>query len=497
VRADKMARLSKLASHGAQLGKVPLFGKTSLSLHPHLQMYSAIVQSIDTICVPICGMLAYYARFSTTAPDLGTVTLLALGVILILGAMKAGGFYDFYNYGTLFIQCLVAVFAWSVGITLLLAIVFFLGNANDYSRLWVLYWLILGVSASIAARCGMAMYCDRQRRAGHLTFNVAVIGSLAFGQYVMTQIMHVDRHVRLLGVFPPDGPANRLDEPATERIIFDILRLGRTTRVDEVIVELPSKRDRDFGLLVGKLSRIPCRVSLCPDLSDVPALPKMSGGRYRLKALQKTLMVGISERPLMGWAAIVKRAEDLILSSLLTLTFAPLMLLVAIGVKLDSRGPVLFRQPRFGFNNNVITVYKFRTMKPEAATDPTSRQAVRNDPRVTRLGKFLRRTSLDELPQLLNVIKGDMSLVGPRPHPIQLNEHFGEIIDGYLGRHRVKPGITGWAQINGFRGETSTVEAMEQRVKHDLYYIENWTLRFDLLILVRTLISGFVHPNAY
>jgi putative colanic acid biosynthesis UDP-glucose lipid carrier transferase len=175
----------------------------------------------------------------------------------------------------------------------------------------------------------------------------------------------------------------------------------------------------------------------------------------------------------------------------------PLMLLVALAIKLEGAGPVFFRQLRFGFNNNPITVLKFRTMVAEAAKDPFARQARRDDPRVTRVGRFLRKTSLDELPQLINVLKGDMSLVGPRPHAIAHNEYYAEIIDGYLRRHRVKPGITGWAQVNGLRGETATVQAMHERVIHDLYYIENWSLRFDLWILLRTLVVGFIHRNAY
>jgi exopolysaccharide biosynthesis polyprenyl glycosylphosphotransferase len=194
---------------------------------------------------------------------------------------------------------------------------------------------------------------------------------------------------------------------------------------------------------------------------------------------------------------VLKRAEDIALSALLLLLFGPLMLLLGLLVRLDSRGPALFRQQRFGFNNNPITVLKFRTMQFNAASDPGVPQARRGDPRVTRIGRFLRRTSLDELPQLINVLMGDMSLIGPRPHAIAHNEYYAELIDGYLRRHRVKPGITGWAQVNGWRGETADVEAMHQRVKYDLYYIENWSLRFDVAILLRTLVTGFVHRNAY
>jgi exopolysaccharide biosynthesis polyprenyl glycosylphosphotransferase len=173
------------------------------------------------------------------------------------------------------------------------------------------------------------------------------------------------------------------------------------------------------------------------------------------------------------------------------------LLIIALATKLDSTGPVFFRQKRYGFNNNPITVYKFRTMHVGAGSDITVQQARRNDPRVTRVGALLRRTSLDELPQLFNVLNGEMSLVGPRPHAVVHNEQYAKIIDDYLSRHRVKPGITGWAQVNGLRGETDTPEKMARRVQFDLYYIDNWSLLFDIKILMLTPFLGFVNKNAY
>src|SRR6185437_3463072 len=216
-----------------------------------------------------------------------------------------------------------------------------------------------------------------------------------------------------------------------------------------------------------------------PDLSDLAISPR------KLAMLREAVMINVYERPLSGWASILKQAEDAVLSLLLLFLFLPLMGIIALAVKLDSPGPVFFRQQRFGFNNNPIWIYKFRTMRVAAEEDPQVRQAQRSDPRVTRFGRILRRTSLDELPQLINVLKGEMSLVGPRPHAIAHNEYYAKCIDRYLHRHRVKPGITGWAQVNGLRGETPTIDAMHARVKHDLFYIENWSIWFDLWILLR------------
>src|SRR5262249_13558848 len=206
-------------------------------------------------------------------------------------------------------------------------------------------------------------------------------------------------------------------------------------------------------------------------------------------------MLAVHERPIVGWSLLLKEIEDRLFAAVLLLVLLPVFALIALAIKLDSQGPVFFRQKRYGFNNNPITIFKFRQMvaSPEEAGVP---QARRNDPRVTRVGAFLRRTSLDELPQLINVLNGEMSLVGPRPHAVAHNEQYAKVIDDYLSRHRVKPGITGWAQVNGLRGETDTPEKMRLRVQHDLFYIDNWSFWFDLKILALTPFAA-INRNAY
>jgi len=191
---------------------------------------------------------------------------------------------------------------------------------------------------------------------------------------------------------------------------------------------------------------------------------------------------------------------DQIVSVAALIAFSPLMALIALAIKLDSKGPVLFRQKRQGFNNELIDVYKFRSMYVEASDADASKLVTKNDPRVTRVGAFLRKTSLDELPQLFNVIKGELSLVGPRPHALKAKAEdrlYADVVDGYFARHRVKPGVTGWAQINGWRGETDTEEKIQRRVEHDLYYIENWSVTFDLYILLMTPFALLKGQNAY
>jgi exopolysaccharide biosynthesis polyprenyl glycosylphosphotransferase len=212
-------------------------------------------------------------------------------------------------------------------------------------------------------------------------------------------------------------------------------------------------------------------------------------------------VLDVFDRPIADWDVVMKWLFDKIVGGLLLLGAAPLMMLVAFAVKLDSRGPFFFKQKRYGFNNELIEVYKFRSMYTEQTDVTASKLVTKDDPRVTRVGRFIRKTSLDELPQLLNVvIKGNLSLVGPRPHAVHAkaaDRLYDDAVDGYFARHRVKPGITGWAQINGWRGETDTEEKIQRRVEHDLYYIENWSVLFDLYILARTPSALAKTDNAY
>jgi putative colanic acid biosynthesis UDP-glucose lipid carrier transferase len=208
-------------------------------------------------------------------------------------------------------------------------------------------------------------------------------------------------------------------------------------------------------------------------------------------------MLTVHQRPLGAWSSVAKRTEDVLIGGIALLILWPVLLIVAIAVRIDSPGPILFRQARQGFNNNVIMVLKFRTMHHARQSNDVVIQATRNDRRVTRVGRLLRRTSLDELPQLFNVLVGDMSLVGPRPHAVAHNQQYAALIDDYLGRHRVQPGITGWAQVNGLRGETDTLDKMQRRVEFDLAYINNWSIGLDLKILVLTAVTILFDRQAY
>lgn len=282
------------------------------------------------------------------------------------------------------------------------------------------------------------------------------------------------------GMPPPEGPAG-WPSLATLRAARGLVEAGEA---DLLLVALPETAAGAIAAILRVMAGVSLDIWLAPDIARLYEAPA------RLSSLAGVPFLHLQERPMAGFAAIAKRAEDLLLGLPLLLLASPLMLGIALAVRLTSPGPALFVQPRRGLNRRIIRVRKFRTMAMEAADGAGARQAVVGDARVTPLGRFLRRTSLDELPQLLNVVEGSMSLVGPRPHALgteAAGRPFAEAAADYAARHRVKPGMTGWAQVRGWRGETDTVEKLRRRVEHDLYYIAHWSLAFDLRILAMTL----------
>ncbi len=281
-------------------------------------------------------------------------------------------------------------------------------------------------------------------------------------------------------------PGNNATTSGTPTI-DDLTELARRERIDEIVVAVPCTDSQTLERTLNTLGTLPVDVKLCLDIAGELA-------EHSTPMVMPTVLV--FRRPLSGWRIVTKRMMDVTLAAALIVVLLPLLLAIAVLIPLDSAGPIIFRQQRLGFNQQRITVHKFRTMRCDSAADLAVPQAQRNDPRVTRLGRFLRRSSLDELPQLFDVLVGTMSLVGPRPHAIVHDQRYAALIDGYLARHRVLPGITGWAQVSGQRGETDTLEKMKRRIEHDLYYIDHWSPLFDLRILALT-IRAFRDPNAY
>jgi putative colanic acid biosynthesis UDP-glucose lipid carrier transferase len=291
------------------------------------------------------------------------------------------------------------------------------------------------------------------------------------------------------------------DDRADERVDHDAvaLRLGnlrevaayvRDHSVHEVYITLPLGSQPRIVELLEQVQGTTASVFFVPDVFGISII------QGRLQDMNGVPVVGLCETPFTGTNRLVKRLSDIALATLILMLISPLLLAIAIGIRLSSPGPVLFRQRRNGLDGEEIVVYKFRSMRSQD-DGPVVRQATRDDPRITPFGAFLRRTSLDELPQFINVLQGRMSIVGPRPHAVAHNEQYRQLIKAYMVRHKVKPGITGWAQINGHRGETDTIEKMRSRVEYDLEYLRNWSLGLDLQIIARTIKLVFFDRNAY
>jgi Undecaprenyl-phosphate glucose phosphotransferase len=322
---------------------------------------------------------------------------------------------------------------------------------------------------------------------GLMSRGIAIVGS---GEHALRLVRALERRkepwTRIVGVF--DERQTRQPE-GSERIeiagnLADLIAFTREHRVDDILVSLPWGAEQRLLQILEILKVVPTNIRLAPDVIGHHFLDQ---GYAHLDGVPVFNVYG---KPISGWGALFKRVEDLILGGLALIAVAPVMLACAIAVRLDSPGPILFRQNRFGYNNKLIGIYKFRSMYHHMRDESAGKLATENDPRVTPVGKFLRRTSLDELPQLLNVLFGQMSLVGPRPHATQAKAAgalYQEVVREYVVRHKVKPGITGWAQVMGWRGETDTEEKIIRRVECDLYYLENWSIFLDIEILFRTL----------
>ncbi len=388
---------------------------------------------------------------------------------------------------------------------LLIAAGFLVRIANDYSRGWMIVWFAASCFGVLALRTGAYALFRRMSKAGAFVQRVAVVGDEAAAQAFVAQLAKSNPGVQLVFTLQPQATLQ------AENDLKRLISLGLSDGVDRIFIlqnsisctdvadrqiaeSQPDNTDTgqrlNLSMLLEALSALPVSISLITQ-PLAPGLPIHGITRHGDRAF-----VDLQRRPITDHGVWLKAAEDYSLGALAMVLFAPVFFIVALAIKLETPGPVFFKQRRHGYNHKIITVWKFRTMRV-LEDGPVIKQATRNDDRVTRVGAFLRKTSLDELPQLINVLRGEMSLVGPRPHALAHNEMYAAMLRRYANRHRVKPGITGWAQIHGFRGPTDDPELMRRRVELDLEYIERWSIWLDLRILIATPIYGFVGRNAF
>ncbi len=389
--------------------------------------------------------------------------------------------------------------AWSVVFLMAIGASFFAKAGDQFSRVWLGSFYIIGLIALLGFRKCLFLLVRNWTREGRLDRRTVIVGADANGDALIRALgKQRDSDVRIVGMFDDRGDDRSPSNVAGHQklgTVDELVEFARKTRIDLVIFSLPISAEGRILQMLKKLWVLPVDIRLSAHNNKL---------RFRPRAYSyvgNVPVLDVLDKPITDWDVVTKWLFDKIVGSLALLALSPLMLFTALAIKLDSRGPIFFKQKRYGFNNELIEVFKFRSMYVDQCDATASRLVQKGDPRVTRVGALIRKTSIDELPQLINVVfKGNLSLVGPRPHAVHAkaaDRLYDEAVDGYFARHRVKPGITGWAQINGWRGETDTEEKIQRRVEHDLYYIENWTVLFDLYILAKTPLALAKSENAY
>jgi len=422
----------------------------------------------------------------------GTLAYAGLGLIgafISLVTFRQAGLYESNRLldrsvraGRLFASLCLAML-------ILLFLLYLLKVSQQYSRAWMVTWLVLTYMCLLAERMILRLYTRALVAEGRLAQRIAVCGSRQICASVR-DYLDGNPKVRIVGVFDDRREALGSAAGVSDGGLDELIALGQKTAIDRIIIALPAKDVERINRVLDELSILPNEIDFCPEFVKLPLPSRATHNIGRLPLFE---VLSWSLRP---EDYFLKAVVDYVLGSIALIVLLPVFAAIAIAIKLDSAGPVFFIQRRHGYNHQVIRVYKFRSMTV-CEDDGVIEQARKNDRRVTRVGRFLRRTSLDELPQLINVLKGEMSLVGPRPHALVHNELYNKQVERYANRHRVKPGITGWAQVKGWRGETADNEQMRKRIEHDLWYIENWSLALDFAIMARTLLISWRHPRAY
>jgi Undecaprenyl-phosphate glucose phosphotransferase len=477
-----------IGAEAHQRSAKPSPGARAFHLRPdYKQIASDLMLVWDVLAIPATGFLSLALLWSATQASVlslhplverGSPPLLAAlltPLVLYERTREPEAWHS--RVGATTLRC-VGLFGLMVGITMLT------GKAEAISLKWLSLWLVSAVAATLAGRLLLRIHISGLTKKGILRERAAVVGSGPLAGRLVADLQRRSRgSIDIAGVFHDDPAA--FGDSGVERAgtIRDLVELGRRWTLDSIYVVDAGDCEASLERLLNLLMSLDAEIFAC-------ALPLAAAGHQQHDAGQSFHRVRLVGRPIVGWGMLLKAIQDKVLGLILLITALPIMLFIAFLIRRESPGPVIFRQKRHGWNNSEFEVLKFRTMRWRGEEHASgARQTSRGDPRVTRIGRFLRKTSLDELPQLINVMRGEMSLVGPRPHPVAMRTAGrlnSEIVPGYACRHRVKPGLTGLAQINGCRGATEQPYQLWKRVEYDLAYINGWSLLLDLKILVLT-----------
>ncbi len=457
----------------------------------NVNQFAVIYRFLDLLIIQVSLVAAAYFYDVTLTTDYYLIGLIASIAFLFSAEML--WLYRSWRAGSMKEILFVATMSHVLMIAAVIGWLFISKTSDEYSRVTVSLWFGLSWIVSCVWRALFRQFLFYIRKNGFNSRAVAIIGANDTANRLVSEIQNTpETGYKVVGIYD-DRSSGRLSESHSYEIngkIDSLYTEACSGKIDTVFVTLPITANKRIEQILRVLGDTPVQVHLVPNFFLYNLL------HSRICNVGQLQTVSVFDSPMKGAMNFLKRVEDIILASIILLIIALPMLIIALMVKLTSSGPVIFKQNRYGMDGKKIKVWKFRTMTVTEDGEHV-KQATKNDSRLTPIGGFLRRTSLDELPQFINVLQGRMSVVGPRPHAVAHNEMYRKKVEYYMLRHRIKPGITGWAQVNGWRGETDTIDKMQMRIKYDLEYISNWSLWFDFKIVIFTIYKGFVGSNAY
>lgn len=466
-------------------------------LKEHSQIFITLLFLVDLLLIALSWILAYLVRFNLPLikvikdipPWEQHLPLLILLIVICAAVFHMMAIYRPMRFASIYREIKELWKAITISLVLFIFFAYFFKEYR-YSRLTIIYfWGISILSLSLSRLVSRYLLKVFRKKGMNLRYVLVVGEGELLERLLMSFHQHPELGLKPLGILTEEADSINKTIRGVE-IIGTYESLPETVRekgVDKVFIALPFQRHEKIRDLLNSLKDELVDINVVSDLYD---LFQLRGG---IEEIDDLPIINIREAPLQGWGRIFKRLLDILISLLGLIILSPLFLLIALLIKMTSKGPVFYKQKRMGFGGNIFEMIKFRSMIVDAEKETGSIWAKEDDPRRTPLGKILRRTSLDELPQLWNVFKGEMSIVGPRPERPELIERFKEAIPNYMLRHKIKAGMTGWAQVNGWRGNTS----LEKRIEYDIYYIEHWSFAFDIKVLLLTLFKGLINRNAY
>lgn len=450
---------------------------------------SLISQALDAVGLTVVGLICYFLYLHTTSIPSEYTFLFIINALLVLTIFPNFDLYYSWRGKSRWNRSIALGYAWLTVLTALIVLTFAIKSSATYSRVWLFSWGTSGLVYLILYRFVFDLILDKLRAQGKNRKKLLVFGAGEVAKHIEQRLREnqeigfdiaafIDDNPELVGKTINNIPVHSSDE------LIPLLE-----NCHELWIALPLRAEKRVLEILHQTRHLTSVIRYIPDIFNFRLL------NHSITEIANIPIIEINGTALSPASRILKRIEDIVLSLIIAIIISPVILVVALLIKLTSKGPILYKQERHGFNGKTIKVYKFRSMYYQEKAE--FKQATKNDSRITPIGQFIRRTSIDEFPQFLNVLQGRMSIVGPRPHAVSMNHDYKDKIDNYMQRHKVKPGITGWAQVNGFRGETDTIDKMEKRIEYDLFYIQNWSLFLDLKIIFLTVFKGFIGKNAY